>query len=106
MKQFFWRLAICILPCILAAVVTTDATMKYYAGEPGGFKLGVDLVGGTILVYEIDLRKNAGDTESKFDPVRASGLDCSENDLPVRRVGDEVPHELGHRRRDARGVGG
>src|SRR6266540_3401926 len=45
--------------------------LKYKAGESGGFKLGVDLVGGTILVYEIDLRKQQeDDKDSKFDPVR------------------------------------
>ncbi len=32
-------------------------------------KFGVDLVGGTILVYEIDLRKNQ-DADTKFDPNR------------------------------------
>lgn len=69
MKSFFWKFAICLVPCILAAWVTTDATIKYYNGDSGGFKLGVDLVGGTILVYEIDLRKNQ-DSENKFDPVR------------------------------------
>ena len=69
MKQFFWRFFICVVPCLLAAVATLDATRKYYSGEPGGFKLGVDLVGGTILVYEIDLRKNL-DSENKFDPVK------------------------------------
>src|SRR5262245_24213511 len=45
--------------------------VKYYAGDSGGFKLGVDLVGGTILVYEIDVRKQQEeDKDSKFDPVR------------------------------------
>ena len=69
MKQFFWKLLICLVPCALAAWVTVDATVGYLRGDSGGFKLGVDLVGGTILVYEIDLRKNQ-DTENKFDPVR------------------------------------
>src|SRR4051794_24092158 len=69
MKQFFWKFLICIIPCVLAAWVTGRATYKYYEGDSGGFKLGVDLVGGTILVYEIDLRKNQ-DTDSKFDPVK------------------------------------
>ncbi len=69
MKQFFWKLVFCLLPCVFAAVVTFDATVKYYNGDAGGFKLGVDLVGGTILVYEIDLRKNQGD-EKTFDPLR------------------------------------
>ena len=69
MKNFFWKFAICLLPCALAAWVTINATYKYTQGDAGGFKLGVDLVGGTILVYEIDLRKNQ-DTDNKFDPVR------------------------------------
>src|SRR5437773_367569 len=71
MKQFFWKIVLCLVPCLLAGWVTTDAMIKYQAGEPGGFKLGVDLVGGTILVYEIDLRKQQEeDKDSKFDPVR------------------------------------
>src|SRR5947209_6362803 len=70
MKQFFWKLLICIVPCVLAGWVTTVATLGYINGDSGGFKLGVDLVGGTILVYEIDLRKNLDTDDNKFDPVR------------------------------------
>lgn len=69
MKQFYWKIFWCVFPCVLAAWATFDATIKYYNGDSGGFKLGVDLVGGTILVYEIDLRKNVGD-EKTFDPVK------------------------------------
>ena len=36
----------------------------------GGFKLGVDLVGGTILVYEIDLRKQQDDDKDTLRPDR------------------------------------
>lgn len=71
MKQFFWKIVYCLVPCVLAGWVTADAMIKYRAGESGGFKLGVDLVGGTILVYEIDLRKQQeDDPDSRFDPVR------------------------------------
>jgi len=57
---------------LLAAWATTDATIKYYNGDSGGFKLGVDLVGGTILVYEIDLRRTLRPRRDsrRFDPVR------------------------------------
>lgn len=65
MKSFFWKFAICFVPCALAAWVTADAVTKYSRGESGGFKLGTDLVGGTILVYEIDLRKSARDVDAK-----------------------------------------
>jgi SecD/SecF fusion protein len=69
MKSFFWKFMIVLVPCALAAWATTEATVRFYRGDSGGFKLGVDLVGGTILVYEIDLRKNQ-DADNKFDPVR------------------------------------
>lgn len=75
MKSFFWRFVLCITPCVIAALVTWNAVTKYFAGEPGGFKLGVDLVGGTILVYEIDLRKQetkdakGKSAEDSFDPA-------------------------------------
>src|SRR5262249_13301893 len=39
-----------------AGLVVARAFRTYYAGR-GGFKLGVDLVGGTILIYEVDLNK-------------------------------------------------
>src|SRR3954451_17268812 len=56
MRSFFWRLTFCTVPLVLAALVVGLAFRNYYAGR-GGFKLGVDLVGGTILIYEVDLNK-------------------------------------------------
>jgi SecD/SecF fusion protein len=51
MRPFFPRFVICLTPVLFAAWVTYRAYMN------DGFKLGVDLSGGTILVYEIDTRK-------------------------------------------------
>jgi SecD/SecF fusion protein len=49
MHRKFWRDSlICLLPCLVAAVVVVHAYFH------NGFKLGVDLVGGTILIYEVD----------------------------------------------------
>src|SRR5579883_1482913 len=59
MKAFRWRLTVCLLPLLLSAAVVGLAFKSYLAGK-GGFKLGVDLVGGTILVYEVDLDKLPG----------------------------------------------
>jgi SecD/SecF fusion protein len=53
LKPFFNRLAICLIVPAVAALFVIHAAMAYQKGE-GGFKLGVDLVGGTILVYEVD----------------------------------------------------
>src|SRR5271154_1517093 len=70
MKSFFWRIVICLLPCLWAGYVTTTAVVRYIQGEPGGIKMGVDLEGGTILVYEIDLKKR-GDAK---DDVNKTNL--------------------------------
>src|SRR5262245_51452378 len=59
MKSFFWKFLICLVPVVWASWMVGQAWTRYLNGEPGGFKLGVDLVGGTILVYEIDVRKLA-----------------------------------------------
>src|SRR5216110_2105572 len=53
----FWKAVICLTPVLLSGIIVGQATARYYAGE-GGFKLGVDLVGGTILVYEVDETRN------------------------------------------------
>src|SRR5262249_2852625 len=45
-----WKVVICLFPILLSALIVGKAV---YRGQ-AGFKLGVDLVGGTILVYEID----------------------------------------------------
>jgi SecD/SecF fusion protein len=67
MRRFFWRFILCLIPCVVAALVTSGAVARYLGGEAGGFKLGPDLAGGTILVYEVDLRKL---DKGQFDPAQ------------------------------------
>ena len=57
MKSYFWKFFFCVVPCVLAGWVAFDAISKYRDGKSGGAKFGVDLVGGTILIYEVDLDK-------------------------------------------------
>jgi SecD/SecF fusion protein len=64
MKAFRWRLFWCIAPVAVALIVTAVASWNYAQSQSGQgkqqgliFKLGVDLVGGTILVYEVDVTK-------------------------------------------------
>jgi SecD/SecF fusion protein len=53
LKPFFWRIVYVLTPLAVAGWAVAHAGYRYERGE-GGFKLGVDLVGGTILVYEVD----------------------------------------------------
>jgi SecD/SecF fusion protein len=68
MRSFFWRMVFCTVPLLVAAVVVGLAFRNYYAGR-GGFRLGVDLVGGTILIYEVDVsRLPDGQLPPDWDP--------------------------------------
>src|SRR5262245_17778015 len=51
--KLYWKILICLVPVIGSCLIVGNAVILYNAGE-GGFKLGVDLVGGTRLIYEID----------------------------------------------------
>src|SRR5438874_2406281 len=60
LRSFFWRIVFCVVPVVLAGWAVGRAFYLYEQGR-GGFKLGVDLVGGTILVYEVDPDKRQQD---------------------------------------------
>jgi SecD/SecF fusion protein len=96
MRPFLTRILICVIPCIIAAVVVGVAWSNFEDGNDQGlnFKLGVDLAGGTILVYEVDVDKFTNEeAKSKFDAkelVAALKRRIDPNDLKnvtIRPVG-------------------
>src|SRR5262245_9694378 len=64
MKRYTWKLVLGLAPVLLATLICARAFHQYQRGE-GGFKLGVDLVGGTILVYEV---QDPSKLPENFDP--------------------------------------
>ncbi len=60
LRPFYWRITFSLVPVVIAGVIVTNATIRYMHGQ-GGYKLGVDLVGGTILVYEVDQSRKLPD---------------------------------------------
>src|SRR4051794_20642763 len=53
MRRFLPRIILCLAPVIISIAVVIWAYHQFENGR-GGFRLGVDLAGGTILVYEVD----------------------------------------------------
>lgn len=53
-RNFFRGLMICLIPTAIAGLFTVMAFNKELSGGVG-FRRGIDLAGGTILVYEIDV---------------------------------------------------
>jgi SecD/SecF fusion protein len=70
LRPFFVRIFWCLLPLVVAGLAVANAGYRYQLGE-GGFRLGVDLVGGTILVYEVDSTKEMP-ADFKPDEMAAS----------------------------------
>jgi SecD/SecF fusion protein len=70
MKRFYSKILICLIPVVLAGLIVARAFHRYNQGE-GGFKLGVDLAGGTDLIYEIDMDKFPdGKLPEKYEPAQ------------------------------------
>jgi SecD/SecF fusion protein len=67
MKRFTWRIVICLLPVVVGALIVAHSYNLYLNGQ-GGFKLGVDLAGGTDLIYEVDVNKfENGELPKNYD---------------------------------------
>src|SRR5947209_4530832 len=73
-KTFFWRIVVCLTPLVAAGLIVANAfaagQAESGAEQPkGGFKLGVDLVGGTTLVYEVDPEKSPDYNEKQANEL-------------------------------------
>ncbi len=101
MKSYRWKIIVCIIPILIALFAVGRAFYLYQQGR-GGFRLGVDLVGGTILVYEVDQDKQqtqqqqqqaAAGGQSRIEELAAAikrRLDPSDQyNITVRPVGSE-----------------
>ncbi|MCI0457534.1 MAG: protein translocase subunit SecD, partial [Gemmataceae bacterium] len=100
MKRFSWKIVICVVPVLLAGAIVA------WAYTHNSFKLGVDLVGGTILVYEVDESRKlkeyqpeqlAASIKRRIDPtdlynvtVRPVGATRVEIILPTGGVAQET----------------
>jgi SecD/SecF fusion protein len=77
LKQYFWRIATCVVPLALSGWIVGEAWSNYGNPAATGFKfnLGVDLAGGTILVYEsiegqdFDSAELAAALKRRIDPT-------------------------------------
>jgi len=71
MKQHLTRVIVCLVSFLIPTFVLVWAYGKYDVGQ-GGFRLGVDLVGGSILVYEVDARKTDPNNKVNVEELAAS----------------------------------
>src|SRR5262249_28568955 len=75
-RNFTWPSIFCLVPLAIAAWVTTAAWMNFGDPQAVGFQfnLGVDLAGGTILVYEVDPTKQSAENRQYKPSEMADAL--------------------------------
>jgi len=83
-RNFFRGFLICLFPTLLAGLFTVLAFKKEMNGEVG-FRRGIDLAGGTILVYEVDVEGMKRKIEEENEANK------SKEDYRPRRYEDEKP---------------
>ncbi|MBY0461113.1 MAG: hypothetical protein K2V38_27645, partial [Gemmataceae bacterium] len=70
-RNFTRGLLICLIPCLVAAL---------FAVRPEKYRLGIDLAGGTILVYEINLERTKARKEALGDGTGSRGPAADRSD--------------------------
>jgi SecD/SecF fusion protein len=92
MKSYRWKIIVCLVPVLISLIAVGRAYYLFEQGR-GGFRLGVDLVGGTILVYEVDQDKQQQYAGSSFAVTQRTrvGLDVVSQ---TRTVDDTKIDEL------------
>src|SRR5438045_7714527 len=93
MKAYLGKILICVVPVAIACVIVGWAFHQYSEGK-GGFRFGVDLVGGTILVYQVDPTKPGANSEKLDELAAALKRRIDPNDLynvTIRPVPGDPP---------------
>lgn len=91
-RPFIRDTLICLFPVVLALIAVISAYKKYTEGR-GGFKLGVDLVGGTILVYEVDQERTKL-AQSIQQSEDGSGAGTSSADIPIDQLAARLKQRI------------
>src|SRR5918994_1993996 len=89
-RSFLTRTLICVIPTLIATALVVWA----YLQDPvnlSGFKRGIDLSGGTILVYEVDRTATATTQGAGGDPGQGGAPPKAGGAAPVGRGGGGPP---------------
>jgi SecD/SecF fusion protein len=89
-RNFLLGLLVCLVPNALAGLFVGLAFYRESHGQ-AGFRRGIDLAGGTILVYEVNLDKErAKDRSAGADPDAAAGLTSEQ----IRQLAENLKRRI------------
>ena len=72
-RNFLRGLLICLIPTLLAAAFVGYRFYKESHGDVG-FRRGIDLAGGTILIYEVDTDKVDAEKTAEKKPLTSEDI--------------------------------
>jgi SecD/SecF fusion protein len=94
-RNFLLGLAVCLVPTLIAGLYVGRGFLKE-TKEPGtGFRRGIDLAGGTILVYEVDLARTEARKQrsGQADPSQTSATSGLSSE-DIRRLAENLKRRI------------
>ncbi|HET6573886.1 MAG TPA: protein translocase subunit SecD [Fimbriiglobus sp.] len=92
-RNFLLGLAVCLVPALIAGLYVVRGFARESREEGTGFRRGIDLAGGTILVYEVDVAKTeARKHESSANSAQAAANGLSSDD--IRRLAENLKRRI------------
>ncbi len=88
-RNFLTGLLICLVPTLLAAAFVALGFVRESRSE-AGFRRGIDLAGGTILVYQVDLEKTAARNRDRGQDAGPVGLESDQ----IRRLAENLKRRI------------
>src|SRR3954454_17264524 len=85
-RNFLRGLLICLIPCLLAAL---------FAVRTDKYRLGIDLAGGTILVYQVNLERTKLRKETEQGRDKSQDPAATSGAATQGLTSDEM-HQLAH----------
>src|SRR5918994_4536648 len=95
-RNFLLGLAVCLVPTLIAGLYVGRAFLNEADERGTGFRRGIDLAGGTILVYEVDLartearKQRGGEPTDPTQTTATSGLSSDD----IRRLAENLKRRI------------
>ncbi len=88
-RKFLLRLVVSLVPTLLAALAVGYAVMREAEGNVG-FRRGIDLAGGSILVYEVNLERSLRGKSPDAAAAASAGLSGDE----IRKLAESIKRRI------------
>ena len=96
-RNFLYGLILCLIPTIIAGIYVARGFMRESVEPGAGFRRGIDLAGGTILVYEVNLDKEKQKRQAQQDAGQPGAAAASDSGLSaddIRQLAESLKRRI------------